>query len=265
MSKRSYMEIVSSACAEVCKNVSEDLRDLRNNFLAGVNDLDTQARSVVVQQCRDFAVTVRVFGIGVSHATTSRTLLQFPPHASDTVILRIAKEMYDAHPDWQSNQQLSLEEFQGKMVMVCKTPDDFRVNVTEPVDEQNNHFVQIVKLHYESLRNHDKAKICEFAVVFRLEERASSPESDRRSKRRKVVTWLANDIINRHRTEEHQVSTTDTQDVDCQVHNCLDDIITTLESDAEVRSCLNDIITNVIHDDEVEELEQFGDSLLLAR
>jgi hypothetical protein len=108
------MEIVSSACAEVCKNVSEDLRDLRNNFLAGVNDLDTQARSVVVQQCRDFAVTVRVFGIGVSHATTSRTLLQFPPHASDTVILRIAKEMYDAHPDWQSNQQLSLEESSGK-------------------------------------------------------------------------------------------------------------------------------------------------------
>jgi hypothetical protein len=82
MSKRSYKEIVSSDCAEVGKNVSEDLRNLRNNFLAGANDLCTDisatvaaTASVIVQQCKTFATDMRVFGIGGSYATTSRVTL----------------------------------------------------------------------------------------------------------------------------------------------------------------------------------------------
>jgi translation initiation factor 2B subunit (eIF-2B alpha/beta/delta family) len=150
--------------------------------------------------------------------------------------------MYDAHPDWQAERQLSLEEFQGKMLMVCKTPEDFRVNVTDTVDEQDNHFAQIVKLHYEYLKRYHKAKICEFASVFRLEESVSSSEC--RTAKLRVVQWVVNDILMRPITENQQVSTTDTQEVDC-----------------EVRSCLDDITKKVIDDVEDEKLAQWADSL----
>ena len=82
MSKRSFMEIFSGACAEIGRNVSEDLLDLRNQCMAKANDVCTNASATVaakvsaaVQHCKDecraFADTARVFGIGGSYATSA--------------------------------------------------------------------------------------------------------------------------------------------------------------------------------------------------
>jgi hypothetical protein len=169
-------------------------------------------------------------GVGGSYATTSRTVLQRPPQASDSVVVRFATEMHAAHPDWQAQRRLSVEEFQGFMLMVCRVPDFPRVNVSAPVDEQDSAFTQIVKLHYEYLRNHDKARICEFAAVFPVEtrpvERAASPESERTTKRPRLETVLADDI----------------EDADCQEGSRLEHIISAIDSDAEVRNYLNDAV-----------------------
>jgi hypothetical protein len=52
MSKRSFMEIFSGACAEIGRNVSEDLRDLRNQCMAKVNDVCTDASATVAAKVR---------------------------------------------------------------------------------------------------------------------------------------------------------------------------------------------------------------------
>jgi hypothetical protein len=206
------MEIVSSACA---------------NLLAGANALATKATSVAWQQCSALAATAREFGVGGSYATTSSTVLQRPAQATDSVVLRFAAEMHAAHPDWQAEHMLSRTEFQEFILMVCRVPDFPRVNVLAPIHEQDSAFAQIVKLHYEYLRNHDKASISLFAAVFPLEirpvERAASPESERAAKRPRLETGLADDI-----------------QVEAQEGSSLENIVSAIDSDAEVRNYLND-------------------------
>jgi hypothetical protein len=243
MSKRSYMEIVSSACA---------------NLLAGANALATKATSVAWQQCSALAATAREFGVGGSYATTSSTVLQRPAQATDSVVLRFAAEMHAAHPDWQAQRRLSLEEFQGFTLMVCRVPDFPRVNVSAPVDEQDSAFTQIVKLHYEYLSNHDKARICEFAAVFPLEtrpvERAASPESERAAKRRRLDSAIDSDAEVRNYLNDAGVDI-DTQDADSmdEIISALDSVINDV-SMQEIISALDSVIDDVVNKHEVENL-----------
>ena len=328
MSKRSFMEIFSGACAEIGRNVSEDLLDLRNQCMAKANDVCTNASATVaakvsaaVQHCKDecraFADTARVLGIGGSYATSAlggsyatsalggslRTVLQRPPQASDFVILRIAEEMYNGSPDWQvdtlrkSVQQLSLSEFKAKMLMVCRTPDCPRVYVAEAVDtgeDGDNHFAQIMKLHYEYLRQkNDKAMLAEFVRTYPIEEDAAP-----RAKRRRVhfaadaVQVAAEEVA----TEEvaadvmkdaivmRDPAVQDAADAMCeqgehmsawqlelisQISDAMKERKRRREAsdqaiDVVVQGCLHEIITQVVHNAEVAELEQFGESLLVT-
>jgi hypothetical protein len=335
MSKRSFMEIFSGACAEIGRNVSEDLLDLRNQCMAKANDVCTNASATVaakvsaaVQHCKDecraFADTARVFGIGGSYATSAlggsyatsalggslRTVLQRPPQASDFVILRIAEEMYNGSPDWQvdtlrkSVQQLSLSEFKAKMLMVCRTPDCPRVYVAEAVDtgeDGDNHFAQIMKLHYEYLRQkNDKAMLAEFVRTYPIEEDAAP-----RAKRRRVhfaadAVQVAAEEVATEEVAEHmsawqlelisQISdamkerkrrreafTEDSKDskdskdseptartAETERAAKIVNQATDQAIDVVVQGCLHEIITQVVHNAEVAELEQFGESLLVT-
>ena len=258
---------------DFCTDISATVAAKANELCTGVSEKVAATASCPVQQCRGAAADLRrlgniingSYGTGGSfgsasgasaNATTSRTVLQHPPQASDFVILRIAKEMYDAHPNWQAQHKLSLQEFQGKMLMVCRTPNFPCVDVGEAVDEeQDNHVVQIVKLHYEYLQQkNDEAMLAEFVCMYPIVEDAVS-----RAKCRKVQ--FAADAV-QVAADAKQVAANAIVMLDPPVQDDADAI--TQAIDVVVLGWLHDIITEAVHDEEVAELEQFGDSLLVT-
>jgi hypothetical protein len=148
---------------------------------------------------------MRAIGIGGSYATTSRIQpqqLQRPPHADDPLIREFAKEMYHAHPTLKARRNgFSLEDFQDTILTVWKVPD-FGVDVTEAVGDRDNAYVEIVKVHYERLKQlADKTRLDQFVELFHL---VVEPAAQGPAKRRSTVMFSPRVYYDRSMDEDGQ-------------------------------------------------------------
>jgi len=151
----------------------------------------TALPSAVMQRVKTAASELRTIGtggIGGSYAITSHIQpqqLQRPPHADDPLILEFAREMYHAHPNSKARRNgFSPEDFVGRVLMILRVPDFTEVNVTEAVRDSDNAYVEIVKVHYERLKQlADKTRLDQFVKLFHL---VVEPAAQGTAKRRRI-------------------------------------------------------------------------------
>ena len=132
-----------------------------------------EAAQAAVSAARQLAAN-----LGMSMTTTTDTILQRRPRASDGELVKYATAIYQNNIiDWKRDDhsagRLTAEEFCGKIVTVVRT--DVHIPVTEEVQEDDKEIVKSLKKHFAYLVDtSDLVNATRFAKLLHTDKTSSS-------------------------------------------------------------------------------------------